>query len=106
MRDVPKPIASTLVGTWTNSLGTTWMIKEDSTFDFDLDGDGNRDGRGTWRVNGDVLTLRRSGGIRPKGCDGKGVYRFTHSGETLQFALVSDTCKLRKKNVLLGWHRE
>jgi hypothetical protein len=101
-----KPVASTLVGTWTNSLGTVWMIEADGTFDADLDGDGKRDGWGRWKVSGDMVTLRRSGGIKPKGCDGKGIYRFTRSDDTLQFALVSDACRLRRKNMLLGWHRE
>ena len=101
-----RPMPPTLVGTWTNSLGTVWMIKADGTFDADLDGDSKRDGWGSWKVSGDMVTLRRSGGIKPKGCDGKGVYHFTRSGDTLHFTLVSDSCRLRRKNVLLGWQRK
>ena len=97
---------SPLVGTWTNSLGSVWMIKSDGTFDVDLNHNGERDAWGTWRVAADTVTLQRTGGIRPKGCDGKGVYHFTRSGDTLQFTLASDACKLRKKNVLLAWHRK
>jgi hypothetical protein len=101
-----KPVEPALVGTWTNSLGSVWMINADGTFDVDLDQNGKRDGWGTWRAAGDEVTLQRTGGIKPKGCGGKGVYHFAHSADTLQFTLVSDACKLRKKNVLLAWHRK
>ncbi|PYL64452.1 MAG: hypothetical protein DMF25_07020 [Verrucomicrobia bacterium] len=40
----PKSGQAALVGTWTNSLGTVWMIKADGTFDVDFDKDGKRDG--------------------------------------------------------------
>jgi hypothetical protein len=96
-----------LVGTWTNSLGTVWMIKADGTFDVDLKHQGKRDAWGTYVVKGDTVTLMRTGGINPKGCEGKGVYRFSQPDkDSLQFTLVSDACKLRKKNVTLGWHRK
>ena len=86
-----KPEATpALLGTWTNSIGSVWIIKDDGTFDIDLDEDGNRDGWGTWNVSGDTVTLRRKGGLKPKGCDGKGVYRFTHSDDRLQFALTAN----------------
>jgi hypothetical protein len=97
---------SPLVGTWTNSIGSVWVIKSDGTFDVDLNHNGERDAWGTWSVTGDMVTLERTGGIKPKGCDGKGIYHFTRSGNTLQFTLASDKCKLRKKNVLLAWHRK
>jgi hypothetical protein len=103
----PKSGQAALVGTWTNSLGTVWMIKADGTFDVDLDKDGKRDAWGTYAIGGDTITLMRTGGVKPKGCDGKGVYRFNRSDkDSLQFTLVSDACKLRKKNVRLGWHRK
>jgi len=101
-----KPVEPMLVGTWTNSLGTVWMMKDDGTFDVDLDQNGKRDGWGTWTVSAhSVLTLQRTGGIKPKGCGEKGIYRFTLTGGNLQFTLVSDPCKLRRKNLLLTWHR-
>ncbi|MEP7015299.1 MAG: hypothetical protein ABI925_07655 [Verrucomicrobiota bacterium] len=94
-----------LVGTWTNSVGTIWMIKADGTFDADLNHDGKRDAWGKYSVSGNTMTMVRVGGILPKGCRGKGVYQFTRaSDDTLQFTLVSDACKLRKKNVLQPWH--
>ncbi|MEA3187513.1 MAG: hypothetical protein QOD99_1343 [Chthoniobacter sp.] len=93
-----------LAGTWTNSLGTVWMIHPDGTFDVDLDHNGSRDAWGKYTVEGDTVTLADAGGVVPTGCKGKGVYHFSRSGDTLQFALVHDKCKLRVKNVLLGWH--
>lgn len=96
-----------LVGTWTNSVGTVWMIKSDGTFDADLNHDGKRDAWGKYSVSGDTITMIRVGGIKPKHCGGKGIYRFKRtSDDSLQFALVSDACRLRKKNVLQVWHRK
>jgi len=83
------------------------MIKADGTFDVDLKHQGKRDARGTYAVEGDTVTLIRTGGINPKDCEGKGVYKFSRPDkDSLQFTLVSDACKLRKKNVLLAWHRK
>ena len=94
---------SALVGTWTNSLGTVWAIKADGTFDVDLKHHGRRDAWGTYTVQGDQVTLHRTGGAKPKGCEGPGVYQFKRTNDTLQFTLVSDQCKLRQKNVLQPW---
>ena len=95
-----------LVGTWTNSLGTVWIIHEDGMFDVDLDKDGKRDGWGKWTATSDTVTFVRKGGLKPKGCEGKGVYRFTRTNDGLQFTLVSDNCKLRVKHVTLPWKRK
>jgi len=96
-----------LVGTWTNSMGTVWIIKADGMFDVDLDQDGKRDGWGKWTVNKDTVTFVRKGGVKPKGCEGKGVYRFTRpTADTLEFVLVRDKCKLRIKYVTLPWKRK
>ena len=94
---------SALVGNWTNSMGTVWVIKADGTFDVDLKHHGRRDAWGTYTLQGDQVTLERTGGVNPKGCDGPGVYKFKRTDETLQFTLVSDKCKLRQKNVLQCW---
>jgi hypothetical protein len=103
----PKSGQQALVGDWTNSLGTVWMIKADGTFDVDLDKDGKRDAWGTWTVSSDEATFQRTGGINPKGCQGPGVYKFARTGrDSLQFTFVKDGCKLRKKNVTLAWHRK
>jgi hypothetical protein len=93
-----------LAGNWKNDLGTVWMIHADGTFDVDLNKDGKRDAWGTYTVSGDKVTLMAIGGMHPKGCTGKGVYHFKRDGNTLRFAVVSDACKLRKKNVLMTWH--
>ena len=94
---------SALVGTWTNPLGTVWAIKADGTFEADVSHHGKREAWGTWTVQGDQATFQRTGGINPKGCNGPGVYKFKRTDQGLQFTLVSDSCKLRKKNVLQAW---
>ena len=99
-----KSGASALVGTWTNSLGTVWMIKAEGTFEVDLNHDGKRDAWGTYTVSGDTVTIHGTGGTVPKGCKGDGVYHFSRaSADSLQFTLVKDKCKIRVKNVTLGW---
>lgn len=103
----PKSGQGALVGTWTNSLGTVWMIKADGTFDVDLKHQGKRDAWGAYTVSGDTVTLQRTGGINPKGCKGPGVYKFSRTDQdSLQFTLVSDKCKLRIKNVTQPWKRK
>jgi hypothetical protein len=96
-----------LAGTWTNSLGTVWTMKADGTFDVDRNHDGNRDIWGNYTVAGDTVTIQGTGGKTPKDCKGPGVYKFSRpDGNTLAFTLVSDTCRDRKKNVLLAWHQK
>lgn len=98
-----------LVGTWTNSLGTVWTIKADGTFDVDPNHDGKRDIWGTYTVAGNTITIQETGRTTaiPKDCQGPGVYQFSRPNEnTLSFKLVTDPCKLRKKNVLLAQHRQ
>src|SRR6266540_772272 len=96
-----------LVGTWTNSLGTVWTVKADGTFDVDRNHDGKRDIWGTYTVAGDTVTIQETGrtGPIPKDCQGPGTYKFSRPNKTtMAFTLVTDACKLRKKNVLLAWH--
>jgi hypothetical protein len=95
-----------IVGTWTNAMGTVWMIRANGTFDVDLNQNNKRDAWGKYTIDSDTITLMRTGGIKPKGCNGKGVYRFKIDDNNLRFTLVSDACKLRKKNVLTDWHRK
>jgi hypothetical protein len=88
-------------------MGTAWILREDGTFEVDLDQDGKRDSWGKYKVYGDTVTLTRKGGYAPKNCRGKGVYHFSRGGETtLQCTLVHDDCKLRIKNMTLGWTRQ
>jgi hypothetical protein len=100
----PRRGPSALVGTWTNQMSTVWTIREHGTFDVDLDGDGKREAWGKYSVDGDMVTLRATGGYMPKGCKDKGLYHFDRTAEdTLQFTLVNDACRLRRKNVLQTW---
>jgi hypothetical protein len=93
-----------LVGTWTNSLGTVWTVKPDGTFDVV---GGKRHIWGNYTVAADTVTVQETGGNTAKGCKGPGVYKFSRTGDNmLSFTLVSDTCKERKKNVLLAWHKK
>ena len=100
----PKSGASALVGDWTNSIGTVWMIKADGTFEVDLTHHGKRDAWGTYTVSGDTIMIHGTGGKIPKSCKGDGVYHFSRpSADSLQFTLVKDKCKMRVQNVTLGW---
>jgi hypothetical protein len=98
-----KEKSTVLVGTWTNATGMVWNLKADGTFEVDVDRDGKRDAWGFYTIKKDLISLQAKGGLSPKGCDEKGVYRFERSGDTLQFTLVNDTCRLRKKNLKLPW---
>jgi hypothetical protein len=102
----PRSGSQAVVGNWTNSLGTVWMLNGNGTFDVDLNHDGKRDAWGNYTVDGDKLTVRGTGGMVPQGCNGKGVYRFTRGQDTLRFTRVSDKCQVRVKNVMLVWHRK
>ena len=96
--------AGPLVGTWTNSLGTVWTMKPDGTFNVV---NPKRHIWGTYTVAGDTVTIQETGGKTAKGCNGPGAYKFKRPNQnTLTFTLVSDTCKERKKNVLLAWHQK
>lgn len=99
--------AKSVAGTWTNSLGTVWIIKADNTFDVDRDHDGKVDIHGTYAIQGDTFTITHNEGEKvPKGCNGPGEYKFNHQGNNLTFTLVHDTCKDRKKNVLSPWTKK
>ena len=98
-----KEKSTVLVGTWTNATGMVWNLKADGTYEVDVDKDGKRDAWGIYRISQDVMIIQGKGGLNPKGCDGRGVYRFERTDDTLQFTLVTDTCRLRKKNLKLPW---
>ena len=93
-----------LVGTWTNSLGTVWAIKADGTFQVSLSKSHRVDVWGKYTVAGDELTIQESHGSHtPKNCRKSATYKFSRNGDMLTFTKVSDTCKLREKNILAGW---
>ena len=99
----PRTGRDALVGTWSNPLDAIWTIKSDGTFDVDLNHNGQRDVWGKYTVSGDTVTLLRKGGFITNQCAGRGIYRFNRTGNTLQFTLISDDCRLRRKYVLLPW---
>lgn len=102
----PTSGPAALTGTWTNSLGTVWIMHPDGSFDVDLNHDGKRDAWGKCAVEGNTVTVTRVGGINPKGCQGAGVYHFTRTSNALHFTLVKDACKIRVKNVTSDWQRK
>jgi hypothetical protein len=96
-----KPVS--LVGRWSNSLGTVWLLKADGTFQVDLNRDGKPDIWGNYTVSGDMLTIHEVRGNTPQSCKQPATYRFARMGNELHFTLVSDKCKLRIKNVTRPW---
>jgi hypothetical protein len=94
---------SALVGTWTNSLGTVWAIKPDGTFQVALNNSSRVSVWGKYTVTGDTMTIQEVRGKTPKSCRHPATYKFTRNGDMLTFTKVSDSCKLREKNVLAGW---
>ena len=94
---------SALVGTWTNPLGTVWAIKANGTFQVDLMHKGKADVWGKYTVADDTMTIQEVHGKTPKSCKKSATYKFSRNGDELTFTKVSDTCKLREKNVLQTW---
>ena len=95
---------NSLVGTWTNALGTVWALKADGTFEVALNNSNHPTVWGKYNVADDTLTIKESRGSHaPKSCKGEGVYKFNRDQDKLTFTLVSDKCRLRTKNVLLPW---
>lgn len=95
---------SAVVGTWTNPLGAVWAIKADGTFQVALNSSDRVSVWGKYTATGDTMTILESHGSKtPKACRGPATYKFTRTGDMLQFTKVSDRCKLREKNVLAGW---
>ena len=94
---------NSLVGTWTNSLGTVWTIKPEGTFSVLVHG--KKHVWGNYTLAGNTITIVGVGGAVPKGCKGPGVYKFSRpNANTLTFTLVSDACRMRKHDVPLPWH--
>jgi hypothetical protein len=94
---------SAVVGTWTNSLGTIWALKADGTFQVALNNSNRVSVWGKYTVTGDTMTINEVHGKTPKSCKHPATYKFQRNGDMLTFTKVSDTCKLREKNVLAGW---
>lgn len=99
----PSSKQVSLVGRWSNSLGSVWILKADGTFEVDLNKDGKTDILGNYTVSADMLTINEVRGNTPKVCKQPATYRFERVGNELHFTLVSDKCKLRIKNVTRPW---
>jgi hypothetical protein len=100
-RETPQ---NSLVGTWTNPLGTVWALKDDGTFEVALNNSNQPSIWGKYSIADDTITIKGSRGLQiPKSCNGEGVYKFNRDRDKLTFTLVSDKCRLRTKNVLLPW---
>ena len=102
----PPSRSKALVGTWTNSLGTVWTIKDGGTFEVDLNKDGKPDAWGKYTVDANTITIYEASGKVPKECREPGIYRFHRTANKLHFTLIKDNCKLRMKNVKLDWTRK
>ena len=102
----PTSGPAALVGTWTNTLGTVWTVNPDGTFQVDLNKDGKPDVWGHYTVSGDALTISEVRGKTPKACKHPATYKFKRMPDQLHFTLVSDTCKLRIKNVTQPWTKK
>jgi hypothetical protein len=61
---------------------------------FSLEGKGWPSMNGNWKSQGAEIELSMSGG--PGGCDGPGKYRMGIDGKRVNFALVSDDCRVRQ----------
>jgi hypothetical protein len=95
-----------LAGTWTNSLGTIWILNGDGTFHVTATMP-KAEIWGNYTVAGDTITVQEThrAGSSPKSCKGPGVYKFSRPDHnTLAFVLVSDKCKPRIQNVTQPWH--
>ena len=61
---------------------------------FTLSGDGWPSMAGTWTTSGSEVTFRLQNG--PADCSGAGQYVFSVVGERVGFALVADSCTVRR----------
>ena len=97
-----------IVGTWTNSLGTVWVIKPDGMFEVTMAKSTEPDVYGKYTISGESITVEETKmkGPKSKHCKGPASYKFKRSGDNLTFTKVSDDCKLREKNILAGWMKK
>ncbi len=71
-----------------------FVVRFDAAGTFTLDGQGWPSLKGTWKTDGARIDVVTSGG--PKGCEEPGRYQFHVERGRVSFALVSDTCVVRR----------
>jgi hypothetical protein len=95
---------NSLVGTWTNSLGTVWALKANGTFQVAINNSNRPSVWGKYTVTGDTITIQESHGSHtPRSCRGEATYQYNRDRDTLTFTKVSDKCKIRERNLRLPW---
>ena len=67
-------------------------MKADNTYAVDMGMDGSIDIKGTYKLDGNQITIQDDPG---SDCTGKGVYTFAIEGDTLTFTEVSEACQNR-----------
>lgn len=97
--------AQSMVGTWTYQDATpdgtkvtnTMAMNEDGTFTVDFASDGKVEVLGTYKIEGDQITIRDTPEESP--CYGKdGVYHFKFDGDAITITLVEDACEIRRRD--------
>lgn len=96
--------AQGLVGTWKwdgtspdgNTVTSSITFKADGSFELDIAMDGNVEGKGTYKVEGDNVTIVATGA----GCDNvPGTYKMVVNGDSIKPELVTDGCTNRAQGV-------
>lgn len=101
----PRSGSDAVVGKWTNSRRTLLTIRGDNMFS-SITANNMIHVWGTYTIAHHTITFRAVGGDTSTGCRGNGVYEFRRiSNDALQFSLVDDRCKTRRRNLALVWHR-
>lgn len=97
--------AQSMVGTWTYEATTpdgtavtnTMTMNEDGTFTVDFASDGKPDVLGTYKIDGNQITISDTPAESP--CYGKdGVYSFQTEGDTITITLIEDACEIRRSD--------
>jgi hypothetical protein len=101
----PRSGSDAVVGKWTNSRGTLLKMRGDYTFTSMTRSDMNHVW-GSYTIAHHAITFRALGGDVSRNCRSDGLYHFRRiSAEALQFSVVSDKCKTRRRDLVLVWHR-
>src|SRR5438874_1141197 len=101
----PRSGSDAVLGKWSNSRGTLLTMMADGTFS-SVRADSIRPVWGTYTIAHHAITFRAVGGDTSKSCRDNGVYQFAQiSDDTLELSVVSDSCKVRRRDLASVWHR-